>query len=256
METLLFCLFTDIITASSDFGKRYYLDKFYGQILWFQIYNDTIANYVVEAEKEEEIELNCGKYSITIKRENLFLEEEFDKFKEHAVNSFCSYYGVHLDQEVVQVSKSGSFSIGGKLTVIIPTNVFSSCYSYYHSSNSNLTVGYYRLVFQIQPQPAACFSYSAYYCDETQLLVPLPKLDETFYAFEKDDTLVGFRPCKPFGMDINVRKEGNVYEITLTHILEEDTDKPITLLRIQIIDPNHHCKIFRTKEEALNSLTL
>jgi hypothetical protein len=247
-DIFLFCLFTDITVLSESSNYRYYLNKFYGQILWFWIYNDTIANYIIKAEKEEEVFLPYdNKCSITVKRKNIFLEE--DKFNEHAINSIYSYYGVHPDQEVVQVSKSCSSSLSGKLTVST-----KGLLPYFDFNSTDWSAGLRGIIFHLQPQPAACFAYEKYLCAETQLLVPLPQLDETFYAFEKDDVLVGFRPCKPFGIDVNVRKEGRAYEITLTHILEESTDDPITLLRIQIIEPSHHCNIFRTKEEALKSL--
>ena len=54
-DTFLLCLFTDITVLSESSNYRYYLNKFYGQILWFRIYNDTIANYIIKAEKEDEV---------------------------------------------------------------------------------------------------------------------------------------------------------------------------------------------------------
>ena len=249
-DIFLLCLFTDITVLSESSNYRYYLNKFYGQMLWFRIYNDTIANYIIKAEKEEEVFLTYdNKCSITVKRKNVFLEE--DKFNEHVIKSICSYYGVHPDQEVVQVSKSCSSSLSGKLTVST-----KGLLPYFDFNSTDWSAGLCGIIFHLQPQTAACFAYEEYSCAETQLLIPIPKLNETFYAFEKDDVLVGFRPCEPFGIDVNVRKKGRAYEITLKNILEESTDDLITLLRIQIIEPSHHCNIFRTKEEALNSLTL
>ena len=251
-RTLLFCLFTDIINSNS---KKYSLDKFYGLILSCQTNNDIVASHITEAEKEEEVELNCGKYSITIKRKNLFLEEEFDKFKEHVINSISAYYGVYPGQVIKEFSRSNiilwSSKNDGKLTILIPFKP-----SDIKPANSNKwSVRYASPVFNLVPPLLGPLCDSNYCCEDALFLIPIPQQNETFYTFGKDGVLVGFKPCDEDEVKVSVRKQmnGRIHELTLENILEENTNKPITL-KIQIIEPSHHCNIFRTKEEALNSL--
>lgn len=256
-RTLLFCFFTDIISISTFDIKEYSLDKFFGLILWFQTDNDIVTNHVIKAEKEEEIELGCDKYSITIKRKNLFLEKEFDKFKEHVINSISAYYGVYPGQVIKEFSRSNiilwSSMIEGKLTILIPfkPNDIKP------TDNSNMlwSVGYATPVLNLVPPSLGPLCDSNFCCEDALFLIPIPQLNETFYTFGKDGVLIGFKSRDILGMKVSVRKQGCIHELTLKNIVEENTNKPITL-KIQIIEPSHHCNIFRTKEEALNSLIL
>ena len=254
-RTLLFCLFTDIITVNSG-SKEYSLDKFYGLILSCQINNDIIANYVIEAEKEEEVELNCGKYSITIKRKNIFLEEEFDKFREHVINSISAYYGVYPGQVIKEFSRSNiilwSSKNDGKLTILIP---FKPSDIKPTNSNKKWSVKYASPVLNLVPPLLGPLCDDNFCCEDALFLIPIPQQNETFYTFGEDGVLIGFKPCDEDEVKVSVRKQmnGRIHELTLKNILDENTNKPITL-KIQIIEPSHHCNIFRTKEEALNSL--
>ena len=264
--TLLFCLFTDILTVSplDSYSEEYYLNKFFGQILRFLTYSDTIANSVIEAEKGQEVVLTCEKCLITVKRENLFLENEFDKFKEHALSSFCSYYGVHSGQEVLGFFKWGNSSLSstrlsGYLTVSIPLLTKPDERGLASSNSNKWSVWLRRLTFCLDNPSYGDFIYRcdcSGRCGGLSLLVPIPQPDETFYAFGKDDVLVGFKSRNASLMEVSsVQRNNYTYEITLKNILEEKTNEPITL-QIQITKTDHHCNIFRTKEEALNSLTL
>ncbi len=250
----LFFLFTDIrsILTWDARGSNYYLNKFFGHILWFQSYNAAILTSIANKEEGQEVVIPYDDICfIRVKRENVFFEDEFDKFREHAVNSIYSYYGIpRLDQTVVGLMKNTlSPTIRGSLTVSIPSKFDHSSVTREYEYNSGFwRVGTYDFTLRFQQR----YFSTDYLCDQIPLILPLPQLDETFYAFGKDDVLVGFKPCDEDGVAVSARNGDCKHEITLKNILDESTNKPITL-RVQITKFTHYY-IFRTKEEALKSL--
>lgn len=248
---LLFFLFTDIrsILTWDARGPEYYLNKFFGHILWFQSYNAAILTSIVNKEGDREVVIPYDDICfIRVKRENVFLEDEFDKFREHAVNSIYSYYGIHRsDQTVVGLARNTFYpTIRGELTVLIfKLDPMSTTH---HYDKGFWRAGTYDVTLRFQDR----YFSTDYLCDKIPLILPLPQLDETFYAFGKDDVLVGFKPWDADGVAVSVRNGDCKHEITLKNIREENTNNPITL-QVQITKFTHYY-IFRTKEEALKSL--
>ena len=248
----VFFLFTDIrsIFTWDAKGSEYYLNKFFGQILWFHSSNAAILASIFNKEGDQEVVIPYDDICfIRVKRENVFFEDEFDKFREHAVNSIYSYYGIpRLDQTVVGLMKNTlSPTIRGNLTVSIPSKLDHRSATHEYDSGF-WRVGTYDFTLCFQQR----YFSTDYLCNQIPLILPLPQLDETFYAFGKDDVLVGFKPCDEDGVAVSARNGDCKHEITLKNILDESTNKPITL-RVQITKFTHYY-IFRTKEEALKSL--